>query len=46
MLEKFGYQVEGLRRKAFRCLADGRLKDECLTGLLVEEWGEISILNG
>jgi [ribosomal protein S5]-alanine N-acetyltransferase len=38
MQEKFGYKVEGLRRKAFRCMADGQLKDECLTGLLIGEW--------
>lgn len=38
MQEKFGYKVEGMRRKAFRCMADGNLKDECLTGLLTEEW--------
>lgn len=38
MQEKFGYKIEGLRRKAFHCLADRQLKDECLTGLLVEEW--------
>jgi len=36
--KKFGYKVEGLRRKAFRCLADGKLKDECIMGLLREEW--------
>jgi len=38
MQEKFGYRVEGMLRQAFRCLADGQLKDEILTGLLVEEW--------
>jgi RimJ/RimL family protein N-acetyltransferase len=38
MQEKFGYRIEGLRRKAFRCMADGQLKDECITGLLTEEW--------
>ena len=36
--EKFGYQVEGIRRKAFRCMADGKLKNEYITGLLKEEW--------
>ena len=38
MQEKFGYKVEGMRRRAFRCMADGELKDEHITGLLVEEW--------
>lgn len=36
--ERFGYQVEGKRRKKFLCLADGELKDEVITGLLKEEW--------
>lgn len=38
MQEKFGYKVEGMRRKAFRCMADGEIKHEHITGLLVEEW--------
>ena len=38
MQEKLGYRSEGVRRQAYRCLADGEFKDECLTGLLVEEW--------
>ncbi|MGE5614742.1 MAG: GNAT family N-acetyltransferase [Bacillota bacterium] len=38
MQEKFGYKIEGLRRKAFVCMADGELKDEYITGLLKEEW--------
>ncbi len=38
MQERLGYRLEGVRRKAYRCQADGELKDECLTGLLVEEW--------
>lgn len=36
--EKFGYRIEGKRRKKFLCLADGELKDEVITGLLKEEW--------
>jgi RimJ/RimL family protein N-acetyltransferase len=36
--QHFGYQLEGVRRQAYRCLADGTLKDECITGLLKEEW--------
>ena len=38
MQERFGYKLEGVRRKAYRCMADGELKDECITGLLKEEW--------
>jgi ribosomal-protein-alanine N-acetyltransferase len=38
MQKRFGYKVEGLKRKAFRCMADGKLKDECITALLKEEW--------
>jgi RimJ/RimL family protein N-acetyltransferase len=38
MQERFGYKLEGQRRKAYRCMADGELKDECITGLLIEEW--------
>lgn len=36
--EKFGYKIEGNRRKKYFCLADGKLKDEIITGLLKEEW--------
>ena len=35
---RFGYRPEGVRRKAYRCMADGELKDEYLMGLLREEW--------
>jgi len=35
---RFGYKVEGLKRKRYRCMADGQLKDEHITGLLKEEW--------
>lgn len=38
MQEKFGYVIEGKRRKAYRCMADGEYKDEIMTGLLKEEW--------
>ena len=38
MQQRFGYKLEGERRKAYRCLADGEIKDECITGLLKEEW--------
>ena len=40
MQEKFGYKIEGMKRKAFRCMADGSFKDEYITGLLKEEWIE------
>jgi len=38
MQEKLGYKIEGLRRKAYVCMADGEVKDEYITGLLKEEW--------
>lgn len=38
MQQRFGYQLEGERRQAYRCMADGCLKDECITGLLQAEW--------
>ncbi|MGE5328354.1 MAG: GNAT family N-acetyltransferase [Deltaproteobacteria bacterium] len=38
MQEKFGYKIEGMRRKAFICMADGEFKNEYITGLLEEEW--------
>jgi len=41
MQEKFGYKIEGMRRKAFMCMADGEIKDEYITGLLREEWNNI-----
>ncbi len=38
MQQRFGYRLEGKRRQAYLCLADGTLKDECMTGLLRAEW--------
>jgi [ribosomal protein S5]-alanine N-acetyltransferase len=38
MQEKLGYRIEGKRRKALRCVADGQYKDEYITGLLKEDW--------
>jgi RimJ/RimL family protein N-acetyltransferase len=38
MQQRFGYRLEGEKRAAFRCMADGELKDECITGLLREDW--------
>ena len=36
--QRFGYQLEGKRRQAYRCMADGTLKNECIMGLLKAEW--------
>ena len=41
--ENLGYKVEGLKRKAIRCRADGIIKNEYITGLLKEEWTEKNI---
>ncbi len=38
--KKFGYKIEGLRKKGFRCKADGKLKDEYITALLKEDWNK------
>jgi RimJ/RimL family protein N-acetyltransferase len=38
MQKRFGFKIEGLRRKGYRCMADGKLKDEYITALLKEEW--------
>lgn len=35
---KFGYRVEGLMRKRYLCMADGKAKDEYITALLREDW--------
>jgi ribosomal-protein-alanine N-acetyltransferase len=40
MQQRFGYKLEGEKRQAYRCLADGELKDECITGLLRDEWNK------
>lgn len=40
MQEKLGYKEEGIRRKKFFCLATGEYVDECVTGLLKEEFIE------
>jgi RimJ/RimL family protein N-acetyltransferase len=37
---KLGYKDEGIRRKAFLCLATNEYMDECITGLLKEEFIE------
>jgi len=38
MQQRFGFRIEGQKRRAYRCMADGEFKDECITGLLVDEW--------
>lgn len=38
LLEKFGFEKEGYRRKTKVCKADGKVKDEVLYGLLKEDW--------
>ncbi len=43
MQKKLGYKIEGLRRKAFRCMADGKIKDEYIAGLLKEEWKKMEL---
>ena len=37
---KLGYKDEGIRRKKFLCLATNEYVDECITGLLKEEFTE------
>lgn len=39
---KLGYKDEGIRRKRFLCLATNEYVDECITGLLKEEFIEWS----
>jgi len=41
MQKKFGYEVEGIRRKSFRCMADEKVKDEYITVLTRKRWVEI-----
>lgn len=40
MQEKIGYKYEGLKRKQILCMATGEIVDECITGLLKEEFAE------
>lgn len=42
MQEKLGYKDEGIRRNKFLCLATNEYVDECITGLLKEEFIEWS----
>ncbi len=43
MQEKLGFKYEGLRRKRFLCLATNEYVDECMTGLLKEEFTEYRV---
>ncbi len=43
MQEKLGYKNEGIRRKRFLCLATNEYIDECITGLLKEDFAKFSI---
>ena len=45
MQMKLGYKDEGVRRKKFLCLATNEYVDECVTGLLKEEFIEWSDKN-
>ena len=38
LLKNRGYKDEGVRRKKFFCMATGEIVDECVTGLLKEEF--------
>jgi len=38
LLKKFGAKLEGTGRKAVRCKADKKIKDDLIYGLLKEEW--------
>lgn len=40
MQKKLGFKNEGIRRKRFLCLATNEYVDECITGLLKEEFVE------
>ena len=42
MQYKLGYKDEGIRRKKYLCLATNEYTDECITGLLKEEFMEFN----
>ncbi len=35
---RFGYKDEGIKRQRYKCLSTGKIVDECITGLLKDEW--------
>ena len=41
MQEKLGFKNEGIKRKKYLCLATGEYVDECITGLLKEDFVDI-----
>lgn len=41
MQKKLGYKDEGVRRKKYYCLATKEYKNECIAGLLKEEFIDI-----
>lgn len=43
MQEKLGYKNEGIRRKKYLCLATNEYMDECITGLLKEDFVKFNI---
>ena len=43
MQEKLGYKNEGIRRKKYLCLATNEYIDECITGLLKEDFVKFNI---
>ena len=43
MQHKLGYKEEGIKRKKYLCLATNEYVDECITGLLKEEFIEYDI---
>lgn len=43
MMHKLGYKDEGIRRKRLLCLATNEYVDECVTGLLKEEFIEFNM---
>lgn len=42
---RLGFKNEGIRRKKFVCLATNEYVDECITGLLKEEFIELDMMN-
>ena len=42
MQERLGYKIEGMKREKILCLADGKVKNEVILGLLKNEWIEMN----
>ncbi len=45
MQEKFGYKNEGIKRQKYITKSTGKIEDECITGLLKEEWTDYQYEN-